>query len=138
MPERLESAMPIFAHRRLAMAHDFCDFEFVIRHADGEDVSAYVLGKNPYRARAFRSAIETAHGPIAKEKPLSEAFATVREEIVTAARQKVIAFDGEVDDPMPVTAADLCHWAPTGQCAPKPATRPILKARLKTYEPRIG
>ena len=120
------------------MAHDYFDFEFVVREGDGEDVSAYVLTKNPYWGRAFRSAIEVAHGEIPKDMPLSEAFAAVRDALMTAARRKVIALDGEVDEPVPVTAADLCRWAPTSQCAPRAVTRPILQPRVTTREPGIG
>ena len=90
------------------MVHEHCDFEFVIREEDGEEVSAYVLAKNPFWARAFRSAIEAAYGPIPADMALTEAFGAVRETLTTAARQKVIALDGEIDEPLPLSAADVC------------------------------
>ena len=97
------------------MVHEYCDFEFVVREGDDEEASAYVLAKNPYRGRAFHSAIAAAYGAIPYSTSLSEAFEKVREVMITAARQKVIALDGDIDEPIPVTAGDLCGLTgPTG------------------------
>lgn len=93
---------------RCGVVHDFCDFEFVVDDRAGDEISAYVLAKNPYAGRAFRSAIEAAYGPVPASMSLAQAFAAVRDAILTAARRKVVAVDGEVDQPVPVIAADIC------------------------------
>ncbi len=90
------------------MSHEYCDFKIVIREGDGEEVSAYVLARNPYRGRAFRSAIEAAYGAIPNNMSLSQAFAAVREVMMIAARRKIIALDGEIDQPVPLISADIC------------------------------
>jgi hypothetical protein len=116
------------------MVHDYCDFEFTVHESDGAEVSAYVLAKNPYSGRAFRSAIEAAYGAIPKATPLKEAFAEVRAIMTTAARQKVIALDGEVDEPVPVTVSDLCGATPSEQCAQDLATKALANAKARLNE----
>jgi hypothetical protein len=88
------------------MSCDFCDFEFTVGSA--RTGSQYILGKNPYKGRAFRSAIEAAFGSLPKTMSLDEAFAVVREAILLAAEDKVIAMDGEIDEPVPVSGPDIC------------------------------
>jgi hypothetical protein len=39
---------------------------------------------------------------------LAEAFAAVRPAILQAAEKKVIALEGEVDQPVPVAGPDIC------------------------------
>jgi hypothetical protein len=88
------------------MSRDFCDFEFSV---DGRRTSSrYILDKNPYTGRAFRSAIEAVFGPVPKTMSLAEAFAAVREAIVAAAEEKVVALEGEIDLPVPVAGPDIC------------------------------
>jgi hypothetical protein len=43
--------------------------------------------------------------------PLKKAFAAARDAIVTAACQKVIALDGEIDQPVPIIGSDICRRA---------------------------
>jgi hypothetical protein len=104
------------------MSDDYCDFEFTVGETVHGDVSDYVLAKNPYLGRAFRSAIEALHGPLSGTMTLADAFAAVRAEIVLAAEEKVVALDGEIDQPVPVTGPDICSWPAQG-CPPAPPRR---------------
>ena len=90
------------------MSDDFCDFEFSVGTEAGRDLPRYVIDRNPYAGRAFRSAIEAAYGPLPEAMTLADAFAAVRPAILHAAEQKVIAVEGEIDQPVPVAGPDIC------------------------------
>jgi len=90
------------------MSDDFCDFEFTVRAAAGRDLPRHVIERNPYAGRAFRSAIEAAYGPLPEAMALADAFAAVRPAILQAAEKKVIAVEGEIDQPVPVAGPDIC------------------------------
>jgi len=92
----------------VAMSDDFCDFEFSVRAEAARDVPRHVIDKNPYAGRAFRSAIEAAYGPLPEAMALAEAFAAIRPAILQAAEKKVIAVEGEIDQPVPVAGPDIC------------------------------
>ena len=85
---------------------DFCDFEFNV--GSRRKASEYILRHNPYSGRAFRSAVEAAYGPVPKGMTLPEAFAAVRERIAQAAEDKVIAMDGEIDQPVRLSGPGIC------------------------------
>jgi hypothetical protein len=68
----------------------------------------YVTDKKPYAGRGSRSAIEAAYGPLPETMALADAFVAVRAVIVQAAEQKVIAMEGEIDQPVPVAGPDIC------------------------------
>lgn len=90
------------------MRDDFCDFEFSVGTDGDRPLPQYITAKNPYAGRAFRSAIEAAFGPLPAAMTLAEAFVAIRPAIVQAARQKVIALEGEIDQPVPVAGPDIC------------------------------
>jgi hypothetical protein len=89
------------------MGSDFCDFEFTVGSDRDRDLPGYITDKNPYAGRAFRSAIEAAYGPLPEAMALAEAFIAVRPTIVQAAAKKVIALEGEIDQPVPIAGPDI-------------------------------
>ena len=90
------------------MSDDFCDFEFSVGADVRRNLPRHIVDRNPYTGRAFRSAIEAAYGPLPEAMALAEAFAAVRPAILQAAEKKVIALEGEVDQPVPVAGPDIC------------------------------
>ena len=90
------------------MSDDYLDFEFRVTRSDDPELPAYVSDRNPYVGRAFRSAIEAAYGVIPRATSLEQAFAVIKDMIVKAAKKKVIAVEGEIDQPVPVIRPDIC------------------------------
>ena len=80
------------------MISEYIDFELAVAEARRE---------RPYQFRAFRSAIEAAFGPMHSAVTLQDAFAAVRFSVEQVARQKIIAFDGVVDEPVPILGLDM-------------------------------
>ena len=88
------------------MAEDFHDFELTLSF-DGVSLPEWSFREQPYKCRAFRSAIEAAGGDIPEQESLADAFGPCERKISAAAQAKIEAQLGLVDEPVPVVAADI-------------------------------
>ena len=87
------------------MTDDFHDFD--LRPDFGRVIPEWAFREEPYKCRAFRSAIVEAGGDIPEGEPLSDAFAACSDKINEAAQVKIAALLGDVDEPVAIVAADI-------------------------------
>jgi hypothetical protein len=88
------------------MEPEFHEFEFTVGAA-ARDIPQWMFQANPYRGRVARGVLDVLVGPINPGASLAEAFGRASTEIMHAARKKVVARAGEVQQPVIVDLRDV-------------------------------